>query len=51
MAGSVRVESVSVCANESGKNHNKSNIQRVDSVLRARGSFRVGSSAVYRGGL
>lgn len=31
---------------ERDKNPNKSNIQRVDSVLRARGSFRV---AVYRG--
>lgn len=41
----------SVRASERGKNHNKSNIQRVDSVLRARGSFRVGSSAAYREGL
>lgn len=39
----------SVCTSERGKNPNKSNVQRVDSALRARGSFSVGRFAVYRG--
>lgn len=33
---------------ERGKNHNKSNIQRVDSVLRAKSSFRAGGGALLR---
>lgn len=36
------------CPSERGRNPNKSNVQRVDSALRARGSFRAGRFAVYR---
>ena len=36
---------------ERSKNHNKSNIQRVDSVLSGGSLFRVGSAAAHRGGL